>query len=205
MYRGPGDTSWSPLANMLNGHGDLMFALYSPGQLVPPSVSLGSVQAIGPTSAVVTGTVNPNGFSVTHCHFAYGPGIADGFSNVLFKEVACNVLPGSGTSEVTVSATLTGLWPNTGYSYVLSASNASGTIESNISLFITTAKPWVVPKVKGKTLGPARKAITKAHCSVGEITKVKSSTKDKGHVLSQSPKPGKHLKNGARVALKVGR
>jgi hypothetical protein len=42
-------------------------------------------------------------------------------------------------------------------------------------------------------------------CSVGKITKVSSSPKNKGHVISQSPKPGKHLRKGTRVALKVGK
>jgi PASTA domain/Divergent InlB B-repeat domain len=63
----------------------------------------------------------------------------------------------------------------------------------------------VVPKLKGKKLGAARKAIKKAHCSVGKIAKVKSSRKNKGRVVSQKPKPGKHLKKSAKVSLKVGR
>jgi PASTA domain/Divergent InlB B-repeat domain len=36
-------------------------------------------------------------------------------------------------------------------------------------------------------------------------SKVTSSKKHKGKVLSQSPKPGKHLKKGSKVALKVGK
>jgi hypothetical protein len=63
----------------------------------------------------------------------------------------------------------------------------------------------VVPKLKGKTLAAAKRAIKKAHCSVGKITKVPSSPKNKGRVVSQSPKPGKHLKKGSKVALKVGK
>jgi beta-lactam-binding protein with PASTA domain len=63
----------------------------------------------------------------------------------------------------------------------------------------------VVPKVKGKKLAAAGTAIRKHHCAVGKITKVKSPAKDKGHVLSQKPKPGRHLKKGAKVALRVGK
>ena len=63
----------------------------------------------------------------------------------------------------------------------------------------------VVPKVKGKKLAAAKTAIKKAHCAVGKITKVASSPKNRGKVVSQSPKPGKHLPRGSKVALKVGK
>jgi hypothetical protein len=66
-------------------------------------------------------------------------------------------------------------------------------------------KPCVVPNVKGKKLAAAKTSIKSHHCSVGKITKVKSSAKNKGHVISQSPKAGKHLAHGAKVALKVGK
>jgi PASTA domain len=210
MYRGPSCTSWGDLANCMfpgyqAGSLDLMFALYGPDiGLTPPSVRTGSVE-VGPTTATLTGTVNPNGFSVTGCHFAYGPGVG----NALPNNVACDVLPGSGTSDVTVSATLRGLSPDTVYSYTLNAANPTGNVESGVAVFTTAAQPshrvCVVPNAKGKTLPAARKAIRKAHCSVGKITKVKAAKRSKGHVLSQSPKPGKHLREASKVALRVGK
>jgi hypothetical protein len=63
----------------------------------------------------------------------------------------------------------------------------------------------IVPKVKGKTLAAAKKAIKKHHCSVGKITRVWSSLKNSGLVISQRPKPGKHLMSGAKVGLRVGK
>lgn len=63
----------------------------------------------------------------------------------------------------------------------------------------------VVPKVKHETLTGAKRAIKKAHCAVGRVTRVKSTKKNKGRVIAQKPKPGKHLRKGAKVALKVGR
>lgn len=63
----------------------------------------------------------------------------------------------------------------------------------------------VVPKVKRKSLPTAKRAIVSHHCSVGKITKVKSTKKNRGHVVSQSPKPGTHLRKGSKVALKVGK
>jgi beta-lactam-binding protein with PASTA domain len=40
---------------------------------------------------------------------------------------------------------------------------------------------------------------------LGKITKVKSSPSKRGKVISQNPKPGKHLPKGSKVALKVGK
>jgi PASTA domain len=172
--------------------------------LIPPSATLGAVGAITTTSATLTGTVNPNGFKVTDCHFAYG-----GNPSNLTKNAPCNVQPGSGTSDVAVSADLSGLAPSTFYSYALVAGNATGNAQSDTELFSTEAAAshviCVVPKLKGKTLAAARSAIGKAHCGVGKITRVKSSKKNKGHVISQSPAPGKHLKKGSKVALKIGK
>ena len=63
----------------------------------------------------------------------------------------------------------------------------------------------VVPKVVGKRLAAAKKAIQAKHCSVGRITKVRSKKIKPGVVVSESPKPGKRLKNGAKVSLRVSR
>jgi hypothetical protein len=65
-------------------------------------------------------------------------------------------------------------------------------------------KVCVVPNVTGKTLAVAKKTIRSQHCSVGKITKAKSSPKNKGRVISQNPTAGLHLKNGTKVALKIG-
>lgn len=71
--------------------------------------------------------------------------------------------------------------------------------------FIFNLLPCDVPNAKGKTLAAAKTTIWGHHCSVGTVTKVKSSARNRGHVISQSPKAGKQLKKGARVALKIGK
>jgi alpha-tubulin suppressor-like RCC1 family protein len=63
----------------------------------------------------------------------------------------------------------------------------------------------VVPKVKGKKLAAAKKAITKAHCSVGKITKAFSKKVKKGRVISQKPRPGTTLPAASLVALRVSK
>jgi len=63
----------------------------------------------------------------------------------------------------------------------------------------------VVPKVKGKPLAASKRAIQKAHCSVGKVTKAFSSKVKKGRVISQKPKPGKKLAKGSKVKLTVSK
>jgi beta-lactam-binding protein with PASTA domain len=62
----------------------------------------------------------------------------------------------------------------------------------------------IVPKLKGKKLGAAKIALRKAHCRVGNVTHKKSTRKHRNRVLSQRPRPGTHLRKGARVALTIG-
>ncbi len=63
----------------------------------------------------------------------------------------------------------------------------------------------IVPKVKGKKLAAAKRAIKKANCSVGRVTKAFSAKVKKGRVISQKPAPGKKLPYHAKVKLKVSK
>ena len=63
----------------------------------------------------------------------------------------------------------------------------------------------VVPKVKGKTLLAAKRAIRQAHCSVGTVARVFSATVRKGRVVSTKPRPGTKLAVGSKVKLKVSK
>ena len=62
-----------------------------------------------------------------------------------------------------------------------------------------------VPKLKGKTLAAAKKALAKANCRLGKIKKKKAARRLRGHVLSQSPASGRSLARGAKVAVVVGK
>jgi beta-lactam-binding protein with PASTA domain len=59
--------------------------------------------------------------------------------------------------------------------------------------------------VVGLKLRKAKRRIVARHCRVGRVTRKFSTLKKKGRVLSQRPKPGKVLRRGARVNLKVGK
>jgi uncharacterized repeat protein (TIGR01451 family) len=61
-----------------------------------------------------------------------------------------------------------------------------------------------VPRLEGRRLGAARRAIRRAGCSVGRIGSRRSAGR-RGRVLRQSPRPGARLRAGAKVHLVVSR
>jgi uncharacterized delta-60 repeat protein len=67
------------------------------------------------------------------------------------------------------------------------------------------AKLCLVPKVTGKTLPVARKAIKRAHCTVGKVTRKFSATVKRDHVISQKPKPGAKRPAGSSVELELSK
>jgi hypothetical protein len=64
--------------------------------------------------------------------------------------------------------------------------------------------PCTVPRLKRRTLRAAKVLLKSHYCSVGKVKHATSRTVKKGHVISQKPKPGVRLKQGARVSLVVG-
>ena len=63
----------------------------------------------------------------------------------------------------------------------------------------------VVPKLKGKKLADARKAIAQAHCALGTVKKVSSKRVKKGRVISQGARAGKSLSPGTKVSLVISK
>ena len=62
-----------------------------------------------------------------------------------------------------------------------------------------------VPKVVGKKLLPAKRAITRARCRVGRIRRAWSKSKARGMVVKQTPRAGVRRPRGTRVNLVVSR
>src|SRR5262249_32751312 len=83
--------------------------------------------------------------------------------------------------------------------YIDSSGNYQGLLLDSIPL------PCVVPKLTGKTLAAAKRSITSHACSVGRIKHAASQTIKRGHVTSQSRKPGKRLRHGTRINLVVSK
>jgi Subtilase family len=95
-------------------------AFGGPAQL-KPTVVTEAASSIEATSAVLNASVDPSGETVSECTFDYGPTIAYG------QSVPCSSLPGSGTSPVAVSATVTGLEAKTAYHFRITATSPAGT------------------------------------------------------------------------------
>ncbi len=98
-----------------------------------PAVATGSASSISQSAATLAGSVNPEGASVTDCHFDWGTLTGYGHS------VPCAQSVGSGSSAVPVSATVSGLSPGTVYHFRVVATNSGGSAFGDDQSFTTTA------------------------------------------------------------------
>ncbi|HEV2923756.1 MAG TPA: S8 family serine peptidase [Solirubrobacteraceae bacterium] len=115
-----------------------------------PTVLTGAASSATPTVATLDASVNPNGATVSDCHFEYGVTPAYG------SNVPCTPQPGSGTSPVAVSASITGLSPGTNYHFRVVATNPGGTAVAADQTFMTA------PLAPVPQLTPAETAMTPA-------------------------------------------
>lgn len=81
---------------------------------------------------------------------------------------------------------------------------ANHTVKATFAKALTPSA-CVVPNVVGKKLGAATRAIVRAHCKVGTIARSRAAARKKGKVLRQSPAAGRHLRNGSKVSLTLGK
>lgn len=79
------------------------------------------------------------------------------------------------------------------------------TMNADHDVTATFANACVVPKLKGKRLRAAKRAITRSHCSLGKVTRAFSAHVKRGRVISQKPKPGTVRPARSKVSLKVSR
>jgi hypothetical protein len=100
-----------------------------------PTVTTQPASSLTLSSAVLNATVNPNGATVTDCHFEYG------LSTSYTSSVPCSKLPGAGVNPVAVSAQVTGLSRNTEYHFRIVATNGGGTGEGADQVFTTLNPP----------------------------------------------------------------
>jgi hypothetical protein len=98
-----------------------------------PKATTGGAREISYASAVLAGSVNPNGANTSY-YFQYGPTKAYGAQTAISDA-------GSGTSASTVRLKIEGLQPITVYHYRLVAVNASGVDTGADNAFKTTAVP----------------------------------------------------------------
>jgi hypothetical protein len=156
------------------------FSTCQANQLLPPVIT-----SITPKSGPIKGgtTVRIVGQYLSAASVRFGRRPAARFTVNSQTWITAVSPPGSAPGVVAVSVTTGG-----GKSAAVAADK-----------FTYTA--CVVPKLKGKTLRNARKALKRADCQLG---KVKPKGQTTGHVKTQSPKVGRVLAPGSKVQVKLG-
>jgi hypothetical protein len=153
-----------------------------------PTATTGPVTAIGPTTATVSGSVNPNGAATTW-YVEYG-------TTTSYGSKTSSTSAGSGTSSVSVSPMLTGLTPGTSYHYRVVATSTAGTGHGGDGLLTTSAAPQVVTGSASSvttasatlngTVNPSSRA-TSWHFEYGTSTSYGTSTAAKDAGSGTSP------------------
>jgi hypothetical protein len=100
--------------------------------------------------------------------------------------------------------TYSGLAPRSHRFQARATDQAGNTDLSPATATFRTVRACIVPNVGRKTLAAARRALTKAHCRTGRISRAYSRV-GKGRVVSQTPRRGARLPNRARVKLVISR
>lgn len=101
-----------------------------------PSASTGPVTTVAPTTATVSGSVNPNGTATTW-YVEYG-------TSTSYGTKTAPVSAGAGTSSAPVSASLTSLKAGTIYHYRLVATSSAGTAHGADGILTTSSVPAAV-------------------------------------------------------------
>ncbi|HXS34018.1 MAG TPA: hypothetical protein VN758_09645 [Solirubrobacterales bacterium] len=117
-----------------NTHKLLVFAKVT---IHPPVASTNPASFVGQVSARLNATVNPKFHAVTSCRFEYTNATdfqTNGYTNAI--DAPCSSLP-SGSEDVVVNATPTGLSPSTTYHYRVVAANNAGSVEGSDATFTT--------------------------------------------------------------------
>jgi len=140
-------------AGTSNG-GDQTFTTLTPPA---PTVDTGAATAVTGKTAILGGTVNPNG-GPTAFYFQYGA-----TSNYGAQTPTRNA--GSGGADISVSAPLFGLSSGTIYHFRVVATSSSGQVDGNDQTFTTTAAP--APTV---VTGSAASVTTKTAALAGMVT-----------------------------------
>ena len=96
--------------------------VYGPARTLP-TVTTTEATEIGPHSATLNGTVNPEGVALTECFFEYG--LTSAFGSTAPCEPAAGSIP-TGSGPQPVKAAVSGLEINTNYAFRLVAANAGG-------------------------------------------------------------------------------
>jgi subtilisin family serine protease len=140
----------------------------------------------------------------------YGSGV-DGFS--YHWATSPGTLPDlvKDAEEGATSMTSAPLPPGSSHYFHLRTRDNAGNWSTGVHFgpFVITAatapRPQcIVPRLKGKTLVAAKRALVRARCAIGRISRRRSPVR-KGRVIAQSPRAGSRRPRGARVSVTISR
>ena len=128
--------TYTATLTVVDGNGQSDFSLLSGIAADPPPVVLNDAgTATSPSTAALTGSLNPDGLDTTYT-FDYGTTTAYGSSTPVADAGSSNV-------ATDVAASLSGLSPGVTYHFALVATNGSGTATSADKTFLTPSAPGV--------------------------------------------------------------
>jgi hypothetical protein len=111
-----------------SGYGVMLELTYDYDNAIA-SAATNPATSVTAKSATLNGTVNPNGQATT-CSFDFG-------IDTSYGDSIAGTNPGSGSSDVPVSAVVSGLSPDTTYHYRVVATNSAGTAYGSDQSFTT--------------------------------------------------------------------
>jgi hypothetical protein len=183
-YEAPGHT----LSLLLNrGDGTLQAKVDYPTGKEPASVAIGDVNGDGKpdlltanvNEAAAVGPGNTVSVLLNKSDGTFGPGGAYRTGNGP-ASVAIGDLNGDGKPDL-----------------------VTANDPDRVSVRLNTTGLCTVPNVKRKTLPAAKRAIARANCRVGKVSRAYSKPIRKGRVISAKPKPDTVLPKGSKVNLVV--
>jgi hypothetical protein len=164
-----------------------------------------SAAVVPPRPAAVSPPVNTvrpgvTGTLRTGQHLTCAPGTFTGATSFAFAWLGNGAaIAGANTATYTLAQADAGK----AIQCRVTATGAGGSVTAESAPGVS-ADACIVPKLVGKSLAAARKALAKANCSLGKTMK-RSSDKKPGTVLSSSPAKGTNLPAGAKVALTLAK
>jgi hypothetical protein len=146
-----------------------------------PSATTGVASVLGPTSAIIAGTVNPDGLPGD---YVFELGVYNGAATQY--GIVLSGPAGSGTAPIEETFLLAGLQPGTTYAYRITVEsgyiqNESHTIQGAIATFTTPGLPTVLEIPTVPTLLPTPNIAFPKAVKITSKSKKKAKTKPKHH------------------------
>jgi hypothetical protein len=179
--------------------------------VLPPPVVTGIAPLVGPPAGATPITISGENLRRVES-VSFGSVTTTAFTEVSETELKVLAPPAAlGTVDVRVS-TVAGESPASAADHFTYAAPSSAGIGggatggAGAALPKSSAAPTQckVPKLKGRNLKVAKKAIRRAGCKVGRVAKAGGATAATGKVKAQRPKPGRSVAKGTKVTVKLG-